>query len=195
MVTIGVTPSNITQGPAAVYIAPFGTTVPLDSAVTSPPGANWIDIGGTTGGVNLEVDNTYTPQDVDQLVDSVGARLTKRSIMVTTSMAETSLANMQYALNNLCTFGVQTGYTTTDLLTATSATQPAYATIIIDGWAPVTGTSEVSCRRRIVLWKTISQSKLALDYEMAKYATFAISWQTFYVSASVSPMHITDQTS
>jgi len=190
-----VTPSAITQGPASVYIAPFGTTAPLDSAVTSPPGANWTDIGGTTGGVNLEVDNTYTPQDIDQLVDSVGARLTKRSIMVTTSMAETSLANMQYALNNLCTFGVQTGYTTTDLLTATSATQPAYATIIIDGWAPVTGTSEVSCRRRIVLWKTISQSKLALDYEMAKYATFAISWQTYYVSASISPMHITDQTS
>ena len=45
-----------------MYWAPFGTTEPADSTVTPQgyltiPPSPWTDIGGTTGGVNFEIDN------------------------------------------------------------------------------------------------------------------------------------------
>jgi hypothetical protein len=192
---MSVTPTNIAQGPAVLWYAAYGTATPADSAVTSPPGASWTDVGGTQGGVNLAVDNTYTPQEVDQLVDPVGARLTKRAITLTVTLAEASLANLQLACNELLTLSVNTGYTTTDLQTTTSATQPTYATLIIDGWAPTTGTTEVSCRRRIIMWKSLSQAKIGLGYEMAKNVVYDCVFTSYYVSSSISPVHIIDQTS
>jgi hypothetical protein len=191
---MSVVPSNLTQGPATVWYAVFGTSAPADSAVTSAPGSGFTDVGGTQGGVMAEIDNTYTDQVVDQLVDPIGTRLTKRDIMVTTQLAETTLANLATTMNALVTTSVQSGYTTLDLQTTTSATQPQYSTLIIDGWAPTTGTSEVSCRRRIIVWKAVAQTKVTLEYDMQKNGVYAVTWKAFYVSASVSPVHIVDQT-
>lgn len=191
---MSVVPSNLTQGPATLYYAAFGTSAPADSAVTSPPGAGFTDVGGTQGGVMLEVDLTYTDQTVDQLVDNVGGRLTKRTIQVTTQLAETTLANLQFATNQLLTLSPQSGYSTADMLTTTSATQPTYATLIIDGWAPTTGTTESACRRRIIVWKVLSQPKISLEYDMAKNGTYNTVFTAYYVSSGVSPIHVVDQT-
>jgi hypothetical protein len=192
---VAIQPSNLTQGPATLWYAPFGTAAPADSAVTSAPSSSWTDVGGTQGGVMLEVDNTYTPQAVDQLVDDIGARLTKRAITVTTQLAETTLANLALAANAAVQISPLTNYSTLDLTTATGTTQPTYSTLIIDGWAPITGTSQVSCRRRIIVWKVLSQTKVTLEYDMAKNAVYNCTFTSFYVSASVSPIHIIDQTS
>lgn len=192
---MSVTPSNLAQGPAVLWYAAYGTAAPADSAVTSPPSSAWTDVGGTQGGVSLSVDNTYTAQEVDQLVDPVGARLTKRAITLTVTLAEATLANLQLASNELMTISVDSGYSTADWQTTTSATQPSYATLIIDGWAPTTGTTEVSCRRRIILWKALSQAKIGLGYEMAKNVVYDCVFTSYYVSSSVSPVHVIDQTS
>lgn len=192
---MSVTPANLVQGPATVWTGSYGTSAPADSAVTSAPGAGWADVGGTQGGVMSEVDNTYTQQVVDQLVDPVGARLTKRAISVTTQLAEATLANLQLITNQLVTLGVQSGYTTADLQTTTSATQPAYTTLIIDGWAPTAGTSEIACRRRVIVWKVLAQAKVSLAYEMEKNAVYNVTWVAYYVSPSISPIHYVDQTS
>jgi hypothetical protein len=186
------------MGPATLYWGAFGSTEPLDSAVTSPPNsAVWTDVGSIADGTSvlLEVGLSYTDIGVDQLVDMVGSRLTKRSIQVTASLTETTLANWNLAMNQLTTSTAYSGYSTLDPVTATSASQPTYTALIIDGWAPTTGTSETSCRRRIIVRKCISASKLDQEFEKSKPATFSTTWTAYYVSSGIAPFHICDQTS
>jgi hypothetical protein len=161
--------------------------------VIATPGAGWTDIGATQGGVTVEVDNTYDQLTVDQLVDPVGARLTKRLIQVTFKAAETTLNNLQVAMNSLMSQSSGAGYATADPQTTTSATQPTYAALIIDGWAP-TLASGAAARRRIIVRKVISQVKTQLVYNMATNTTYDLTWTAFYVSASIAPFHIIDAT-
>lgn len=192
---MAITPFNICQGPATLYFAPFGTAEPADSAVASPPGGSWTDVGGTMDGTSvlLEVDLTYSDLAVDQLVDAVGARLTKRTIQLTAALEEATLANLQMAMNQLATLSVQSGYTTFDPLTASSASQPTYQAFIIDGWAP-TLSSGASARRRIIIRKSVSPTKVALEYEKSKPNAFNVTFTGYYVSNSIAPFHIVDQT-
>jgi hypothetical protein len=195
MVKIAITPFNICQGPATLYWGAFGTTEPLDSAVTSAPGAGWTDVGGTADDtpVVLEVDMTYTDQAVDQLVDMVGGRLTKRTVQLTASMEEATLNNLTVATNQLTSQSTQATYSTLDPLTTSSASQPTYTAFIIDGWAPTLNTG-VAARRRIIVRKCLTSSKIALSYEKSKPVLFATTWTAYYVSASVPLFHIIDQT-
>lgn len=142
-----------------------------------------------------EIDNTYMQQVVDQIPIAVGGRLTKQAITITTQLAETTLNNLNLSMNGLISITTQSGYTTADLQTATSATQPQYYTLIVDGWAPTTGTTEAACRRRIIIWKVLSQGKATFAYEMEKNSVYNVSFQAYYVSGSVSPWHSIDQTS
>jgi hypothetical protein len=178
-----------------LYWGAFGTTEPLDSAVTSAPPAGWTDVGGTEDGtpVVLEVDLTYYDQAVDQLIDPVGGRLTKRTVQITASMEETTLNNLTVATNQLTTTSAQSSYTTLDPLTTSSATQPTYTAFIIDGWAPTLNTG-VAARRRIIVRKCLTASKIALSYEKGKPAMFATTWTAYYVSSSIPLYHIIDQT-
>jgi hypothetical protein len=188
-------PYNICQGPATLYTGAFGTTEPADSAVASAPGAGWTDVGIITDGtaVLMEMDLTYGEQGADQLVDAVGARLTKRTIQVTASLAEATLTNLQLALNQLATINVQTGYSTLDPASAASSTQPTYTALLIDGWAPTLSTG-AAARRRIIVRKTLTASKLAMEFEKSKAAAFACTWTAYYVSGSIGIFHVTDAT-
>lgn len=192
---ISVNPVNICQGPATVYFGAFGATEPADSnaGVTGAPGAGWTDIGATQGGVVVDVENTYDQITVDQLIDPIGARLTKRTIQVTFKAAETTLTLLNNALNNLLTQASGTGYATGDLQTTTSATQPTYAALLIDGWAP-TLSAGTAARRRAIVRKVLSQAKIQLNYSMATNGTYDLTWTAYYVSPSISPVHWIDQT-
>jgi hypothetical protein len=194
---VAITPSNICQGPATLYWAPFGTTEPAYTAIGSPPAAPWTDVGGIADGtaVLLEIDQTYSDISVDQLVDPVGARLTKRVIQLTAQLEETTLQNLQFVMNQNLTLNVQSGYTVADPITTTSATQPYYTALILDGWAPTTGTTEVECRRRIVLRKSLSQAKADLEYQKSKPAMYQCTFTSYFVSTSIAPFEITDATS
>ena len=139
------------------------------------------------------MDLTYYDQAVDQLIDSVGGRLTKRMVQITASMEETTLNNLTVATNQLTSQSTQAAYSTLDPLTASSATQPTYTAFIIDGWAPTLNTG-VAARRRIIVRKCLTASKIALSYEKGKPALFATTWTAYYVSSSVPLFHVTDQT-
>lgn len=194
---MAITATNILMGPATLYWGAFGATEPADSAITSAPNSGvWTDVGGTADGTSvlLEVDLTYTDIGVDQLVDPVGARLTKRMIQLTAALSETTLSNMLLAQNQLGTITTNSGNSTYDPATANSASQPTYTALILDGWAPITGTSETSCKRRIIVRKCLSSSKIALEYEKGKPALFNTTWTAYYVSSSIAPYHIVDQT-
>ena len=195
---MAINPQNLVQGPANVWFGVFGTTEPADTnaALIANPGAGWTDVGGIMDGTSVlfEDDLTYTGQGVDQLVMEVGARLTKKQVLLTAALAEATLANMQMALNNLATITTPgSGIQTLDPIVTSAATQPTYTALIIDGWAPTLSTG-AAARRRIILRKALTSTKLSLEYEKAKMAGYNCQWTGYYVSSSIAPYHIQDQT-
>lgn len=195
---MAVTASNLVLGPASMYVAPYTTTEPLDSTVTpngylTPPGGAWVDVGGTEGGVAFEADTKYTDLAVDQIIMNVGARLTELSMMVTTKLSELTLNNLTYALNSITATGSGAGYITSDITVTSAATQPAYAALIIHGWAPLLPTGQAL--RRIIVRKVLSQAKVSMMYDKKTQASYAVTFNAFFVSGSVNPVHIVDATS
>jgi hypothetical protein len=198
MIPIAITPANLVLGPARLYVAPFGSTEPADSSVTpngptTPPSSPWTDVGGTDGGVTLEVDNTYTDLQVDQLTMMVGARLTEMKMTVTAKLSEMTLANLQTALNNIGTLGGGTGYSTLDIPVGSTSTQPAYAALIIDGWAPTLNSGNPALRR-IIVRKVLSEVKATLTYDKKTQQGLSCTFTAYFVSNSIAPIHLVDQT-
>jgi hypothetical protein len=186
------------MGPAYLYYALYGSLEPAYTAITQPPNsAIWTDVGGISDGTSvlLEIEHSLTDIGVEQLIDRVGARTTKRVIQVTASLNEATLQNMQLAMNQLLTISQGQGYAVADLVTGSMAGQPQYMALLIDGWAPTTGTDEVACRRRAIVRKSLSSSKVDLEYEKTKQVTYSTTWSVFWVSSSVSPVEIVDQQS
>lgn len=198
MSPIAVNAANLTLGPARLYLAPVGAAVPPDSAVTpsgptNPPSAPWTDVGGTDGGVQFTVEGTLTDLQVDQIIMPVGSRLTDLKMSIQTKLAEVTLANMTAAVNSITSSGSGTGYITEDILITSAATQPTYTSMIIDGWAPTLSTG-ASALRRIVVYKALAQPKVTLMYDRKNQASYDVTWTVYYVSQSVNPVHIVDQT-
>lgn len=188
---MSVNPQNIVQGPASLYVAPFGTTEPADSTATvagGPPGGSWIDAGGTETAVMLEEDAKYAALRVTQIPMDLGARLTDYVVTVTTQMAEITVANLTNALNQLTTVTVNSGYTTIDRPVGSSAVQPSYAALIIDGWGPTLASGQPARWRHIVR-KVLSQPKIQRNYEPGKPVVYDVTFNAYWVSASITPVH------
>lgn len=186
---MSVTITNLIQGPGTLYTGAFGATEPADSAVNAAPAASaWTDLGATDGGVKLSVDQTYSELAVDQLVDSPGRRLTKREFMLDTNLAEPTLTNLSTALNG-GTSASGSGWLSYEPLTTTSATQPNYIAVIMDGYAPQ------SFRRRVIGRRMLNTSKVESSYTKDKQTFIPVSFAGHYVSPSITPFHVADQTS
>jgi hypothetical protein len=186
---MAVTTTNLIMGPADLYIGSFGAVEPLDTAInTTPAASSWTDLGGTQDGVKLSIDQTYTPLEVDQIVDEPGARLTKRLFTVETNLAEATLENLKYLLND-GTAASGSGYKSFEPVYASSATQPTYRAVILDGYAPG------QVRRRFIVRKVLSNDKVESTYKKDAQTLFTVKWQGFYVSASIAPFKLIDATS
>ncbi|MFD4830135.1 hypothetical protein ACFWPV_09810 [Streptomyces uncialis] len=184
-----VTTTNLIMGPATLYIANFGAAEPLDTDVNNtPPASAWTDLGGTQDGLKLTVDQTYTELEVDQIVDVPGARLTKRLMTVETNLAEPTLENLKYVLNDgVASSGA--GFKAFDPVYASSATQPTYRALMADGYGPD------QRRRRVILRKILSNDKVESTYKKDGQTFFTVKWAGFYVSSSIAPFHFVDATS
>lgn len=191
--------SNLVMGPAILYVAPFGTAEPQDSAVTptgylTPPGAGWIDVGATDGGVAFEADSTYTPLVADQVTMDLGARLTEMKMSVTAKLSEMTLTNLNTALNNISSVGSGSGYSTLDIPVGLTSTQPTYAALCIYGWAPML-TTGYPALRRIIVRKVLSQTKVSMMFDKKTQASYDTTFSAYFVSSSLPPVHITDEDS
>ena len=196
---MSVNAANLILGPARLYIGAFGAAEPADSTVTpngvtTPPSSpTWTDVGGTDGGVQYSVDGTLTNLQVDQIIMPVGARLTDLTMMVTTKMSELTLTNMSNALNQITSTGSGSGYATQDVTVTSAASQPTYAALIIDGWAPFLA-SGASALRRIIVRKVLAAPKVSLMYDRKTQGSYDVSFSAFFVSNSINPVHVVDQT-
>lgn len=188
------TVTNLVMGPATLYQGNFGATEPADNvANVVPPTSSWTDMGGTMGGLTISIDQTYTELQVDQVVDSVGRRLTKREFAISTQLAEATLVNLSNTLNgssatsgSLLSGGT---YSTLEPLFATSATQPNYTALLCDGFSPN------SLRRRSIMRKSLSTAKVDQVLAKDKQTAYTVTFNGHYVSSVLAPVHVVDQTS
>lgn len=193
-----INPLNLVLGPADLYAGIFGAAEPADSAitpngVTTPPSNSvWTSVGGTDGGVNFEIDGTYTDLSVDQVIMNVGSRLTELKAMVTTKLSEMTLTNLNLVMNQIMSNGGGSGYATSDLQVTGAASQPTYAALLIDGWAPTLSTG-APARRRIIVRKVLSTPKATLSFDKKTQQGYDVTWNCYYISNSVLPVHIVDQ--
>lgn len=204
MIKISVTPFNIIQGAANLYVcnwagnsAPVLTTLMNADPTTVEPTTitGFVDVGGTTGGITVEIDETLGDITVDQVLDPVGARTTARTIQVTTTLMETQLDNLLLALNGStgATKTTGSGFEQLDMVTTTSATQPLYSSVVVDGWGP-TAASGNPMRRRFIIQKTLSQPKISQKFSMGDQATVDVTFTAYYTgSDTIHPLTIVDQ--
>lgn len=186
---MAVTTTNLIQGPSTLYTGAFGATEPLDTAVNTVPAASsWTDMGGTQGGVKLSVDQTYSELEVDQITLRVGSRLTKQDFTIETSLAEATLENLSTTLNG-GTAASGAGWKSFDPNVTSSATQPNYFAIIMDGYAPS------QFRRRVIGRRMLNVDSVSLEYTKDKQTLIPLKLAGHYVSSSIAPFHVVDQTS
>ena len=186
-----VTATNLTMGPGTLFVGVFGVSAePADTAVNSAPAASaWTDAGGTDGGIKLMVDQKFAELTCDQIVDTVGRRLTARDVSLATNLAEPTLANLQMAING-GTSSTGAGYSALDPLNVTSATQPNYFPAIMDGYAPGN-----AFRRRVIVRKGLNTAKVDSAYSKDKQTFIPVEIHAHYVSSGTTPFHVVDQTS
>jgi len=180
--------TNLAMGPGTLYTAPFGGTEPADTAVGSVPTAPWVDAGGTLGGMRALFTNTYTALRIDQTPMDVGSRLTNMEFLLNTTLAEVTLENLAAALNNSAGVQVGSGFKSWEPVSDNSATQPTYKAILFDGWGPN------QFRRRIISRRVLSIAAIELPYTADGQAVYAVSFKAHWVSASVKPYKLVDQT-
>jgi hypothetical protein len=177
--------TDLTQGPATIYRGDEGATEPLESAVNATPQASaWGDVGGTTDGLKLSIKTTFKDLEVDQLIDVPGTRATLREITVETNMAETTLENLQYALNG-GTITTGAGWEAYEPIDSDAATQPEYSALLVHGWV---GTR----RRMVILRKVLSVEGTETEYKKDGQSVFKVTIKAFYKSPSIRPFRIID---
>lgn len=189
---MAVTVTNLIMGPGTLYNGVFGATEPTDSAINTTPAASaWTDCGATDGGLQLSVNQTLTMLACDQVIDTVGRRLTARDITLATSLAEPTLANLALALNS--TVGATgANYATYEpVYSGPSTSQLPYIALILDGWAPAVVTN---ARRRVIMRRVLSTAKVDSSYDKAKQTFLSVTFGAHYVSSSIAPIHVCDQT-
>lgn len=189
--------NNTVRGPANIWAGIFGVAEPADTnaALIADPGAGWTSIGLTEGGVTWDDDQTVSGTRADQVIDEIGARVTARKTMVTFNLLEPTLARLQIALNNFGTLTVGSGITTYDPGQYTAGSIPTYSAILVDGWAPqISGGG--AARRRAIFRKVLNtNAKVEAVNDPTKDGVWAFSGQCYFVSSSISPYIVMDQTS
>lgn len=174
-----VTSTNLIQGPATLYAAPFGSTEPV--SLTTAPAAPWIDLGGTSDGAELSIADEYSVLNVDQIVYEVERRRTNRVVTIKTQLAEATLENLARAINNTApAAGVLTA---DDGLTAFN---PPYQAVLLDGIAPG------GFRRRIIVRKVLSTDSMDSAYKKDSMTLIPVTFTGHWVSASIKPFSISD---
>jgi phage baseplate assembly protein gpV len=191
---MAVTALNLLAGPGVLYQAAFGATEPADSAVnTTPSASTHTDVGGTNDGVKINITQEYFALDVDQVVDVPGRRLSKRDLQVETNLAEPTLANLTLVLNEpASTITASAAYSTFDPSNTNAATQPTYKSLLFDGWAP--GASAGGFNRRVIVRKVLSLEGTEPMYKKDDQTVFKVTFGAHYVSSTVRPFRVIDQT-
>lgn len=190
---MAVTATNLILGAGTLYTGVFGTSVePTDLNINLVPAASgWTDCGATEGGVKFSVDQKFATLSCDQLIDDVGSRLTGRTVMFDTNLAEPTLANLTIAVNG-GTAATGANFASLDALNTTAASQVPYFPAILDGFAPATVNN--TWRARVIIRKAVNISKVESSWSQDKQTYIPVSFKSHFVSAAITPFRWIYQT-
>lgn len=145
-------------------------------------------MGATDGGVKVIQNQQYSVLNVDQIVDNPERRMTSREVTIQTQLAEPTIANLVLA-NNGGTAASAAGVATFDPVDSSAATGlPNYFAVLVDGVAPG------GFRRRFIIRKALNTQSVESDYKKDGQAYWTVTFASHYVSASIKPYRIIDQT-
>lgn len=177
---MSVTTTNLVQGPGTLYSGAFGVTEPADTAVASPPGAGWTDVGGTSDGVTITKNKEIVELTVDQVMDVPGRRQVKRDVVVSTNLAEPTLENLALAENG-GTITTGAGFKSYEPLDGVTAFQPTYKALLFDGPGPGEFPS------RFIMRKALQTGNTEFAYKKDAQTVFTVQFAAHYVSSSIRP--------
>lgn len=181
----------LVQGPGTIYVGAYGALEPaLGSVGTAPDSGVWTDVGGLLGGVELTVEQDWIEVELKQIPDRPMRRLRKRRLSIKTQMAEPTLANLGYALNDTAAVsGV-----VYEASNRSEASQLTYVALIIDGWAPGWHLSDRHHRRRrIIVRKALSIDNVTIQYSKTEQSVYTVTWSCHYVDGTTPPFRIIDE--
>lgn len=186
---MSVVTSNLIQGPADLYADLLGATEPADTGVASPPGGTFTDLGGTNGGISVNVTTEWAELEVDQIVETPERRRTKIEVVLATSLAELTLENLTRSYNQDPATAIDTGvgFEAIDV-TPDDPFATVYQAIICDGRAPA------GKRRRVIARKAINTADVEKAYSKGDQTLIPVEFTCHYVSSSIKSVHIVDGT-
>lgn len=177
-----VTTTNLIQGPGTLYADEFGATEPLDTAVASPPGGTFTDVGGTQDGITVTVTEEWAELEVDQVAETPERRRTKIETVIATNLAEVTLENLVRAVNlDVADIDTGVGFEAIDLPNGEAALNPPpYQAIILDGRAPD------GKRARVIARKCLNTADKEMAYSKGDQTVIPVEFTAHYVSSSVA---------
>jgi hypothetical protein len=187
---------QVIMGAGTLYNGAFsltGAAEPADSAVnTTPQTSAWTDMGFTNDGVTLTVNQEFAEMTVDQIADIIGRKMTQRSLQVQSNLAEATLENLVIGLNS-GTVSTGTGFKKYVPVFDGTELQPTYFANIFDGYAPASSAGVVK-RRRFILRKVLSIDNVEVAYKKGDMTLIPVTFGCHYVSTSLAPFAIIDET-
>jgi hypothetical protein len=155
---------NLLVSNAKIWLADYGTTLPLDTlaALNANP-TGFVSPGLTNGGVTWNAENSFTEYRADQLKIAAGAANTDQTLTVEMNLAEITHLNMGVALADGVITTADSGNVSIYKPGAATDFQVQYKTLILDTDAP-SGLQGVNKRRRIVFRRCLPTSGLSLAY-------------------------------
>jgi hypothetical protein len=89
--------ADVPQAIADVLTLDTGATEFDPVSITGTPSPGWFDLGATTQGITVEVNNTETSFDIDQVQGAVGTQPDSWTCTLATRLAEMTLEHMVFA--------------------------------------------------------------------------------------------------
>lgn len=190
------TSTNIIAGPAALWVATFGATEPLDTAASTAPASPWVDAGGTDDGVTLNAETEWFEKRMDQVTMTPGRVPTSLAISVATNLTEGTLENLASALN-IPASGIESGGTggtawrAMDVGEVLPGDEPAYRAVIMRG----RGVGNGGKMRNFICRKVLSIESVESAYKKDDQWLIPVTFGLHWVSTSIAPMRIVDDAS
>lgn len=176
---MGVTVSNLMQGPAELYLGDTGATEPVNA--TAAIAAPWRDLGGTDGGVRQIMGQGYSNMEVDQVAMPVGARKVSQMIQIATSLAEATLDNFRAALNQAADTG-----TKLELDAEITNSEPHYSAVLLRGTRPGGGN------RLVIIRRALSTENIESAWQKDGKHMIPVTFTGYYVSKTIKAFAIDD---
>lgn len=185
---------SLVQGPGTLYIASYGAVEPSNGSVGSAPDSGvWTDLGATLGGVELSIEEEWEEIELRQIPDRPMRRLKRRRLSIKTELAEPTLANLGYALNDTTSLSAGSGWDAYAPADRSEGSVLTYHALIVDGWAPGFQPGGQHKRRRLVIRKCLSVDNVQLKYSKDGQSTYTVTWTCHYVDSTTPPFRVIDQ--